>query len=102
MIIFVLIIVYVLFGFITYEFVSFSKEWPDVEDIFIEEKNQKNINRMVICVTFWPVWIIIGICVCIFYTIKAILWFFKNLYIALRDIIMSAVDAANKNIKIVK
>mgnify|MGYP006896807536 CR=1 FL=1 len=102
MIILVLIIVYVLFGFLTYEFVSFSKKWPDVEDIFMEEKNQEHINRMVISVAFWPVWIIIGIGVCIFYTIKAILWFFKKLYIALRDIIMSAVDAANKNIKIVK
>ena len=102
----IFILFYILFGTLTYETLSMIKEWPDLFDFLDktkkEKRTQKEVNNLVLSFTFWPVWGVIGALCVIYIIIKAIYWFFKNLYIALRDTIMSAVDAANKNIKIVK
>ena len=84
------IILYILFGFLTYEILSVAKNWPDIFDFLdkYERKyiSQKEINSLVLSVTFWPVWTIIGALYVIYIIIKAICWFFKNLYIAFKDL----------------
>lgn len=86
----IFILFYILFGVLTYETLSIAKNWPDFFD-FLEKderkyRSQKEINSLVLSVTFWPVWAIIGALCIIYIIIKAICWFFKNLYIAFKDL----------------
>ena len=86
----IFIIFYILFGILTYEILSMAKDWPDLFDFLdkYEKKHrtQKEINSLVLCVTFWPVWGVIGGLYVIYIIIKVLYWFFKNLYIALKDL----------------
>lgn len=84
------IILYIFAGFLTYESLSVAKDWPDLFDYLEKDerkhKSQKEINSLVLSVTFWPVWAVIGALYVIYIIIKAICWFFKNLYIAFKDL----------------
>lgn len=86
----IFIIFYILFGILTYEILSMAKDWPDLFDFLEkyerERRTQKEINSLVLSVAFWPVWGVIGVLCVIYIIIKALYWFFKNLYIAVKDL----------------
>lgn len=89
--IFIFILFYILFGVLTYETLSTIKEWPDLFDFLDktekEKRTQKEVNSLVLSISFWPVWGIIGGIHIIYIFIKALWWFFKNLYIAFKDLL---------------
>jgi heme/copper-type cytochrome/quinol oxidase subunit 2 len=74
--IFVLILLYFAIGFIIVALYGFHY---DCDMIFSPANTEDENNKLILIWTFWPFYII-------YIIIKAIVYYFKHLYIAIRDI----------------
>lgn len=74
--IFVLILIYFTIGFIILAIYAMSH---DCDIIFSSTNTEDENNILILIWTFWPFYII-------YIIIKAIVYYFKHLYIAIRDI----------------
>lgn len=92
---FLLLLMYICFGFITYGFVCIwhitnDKYIPDFDDIFDRGLEQEDKNRLVLVLTFWPIVFIILIVGFAIKAIKAIwialVWYGKSLWTAIKDL----------------
>ncbi len=93
-----LIFAYILLGFFTYSGMSMSFDWPDFFDVFGTEykTEQKDINKLVLIMVFWPICWVFGFFVLLYYVFKGIYWFIKNFIIAICDVFRSCLDYLKK------
>ena len=94
-----LIFAYALFGFFVYAIVSQTFDWPNPFDIFSSGTDQKDINKFILTMVFWPIWVVVGVLYASYYVIKGLYWFFKNLVIALIDLVKDIMNYINKIIQ---
>ena len=93
-----LIFVYILFGFFTYSGMAMSFDWPDFFDVCGKDykTEQKDINKLVLIMVFWPICWVFGLFVLLYYVFKGIYWFIKNFIIAICDVFHSCLDYLKK------
>jgi len=93
-----LIFTYILLGFFTYSFMSMSFDWPDFFDVLGTDYKtaQKDINKLVLIMVFWPICWVFGFFVLLYYVFKGIYWFIKNFIIAICDVFRSCLDYLKK------
>ena len=92
---FLLLLIYIGLGFITYGFVciwhiTHDKYIPDFNDVFDGGLEQEDKNRLILVLTFWPivfVFLVVGFAI---KAIKAIwialVWYAKSLWTAIKDL----------------
>lgn len=70
---------------------SMLKDLPDIFDIFETQCKQEDVYTFVLIFTFWPIYCVIGIICGIIiglkYLIKALVWYFKNLFGSLNNLV---------------
>lgn len=98
-VIFFMILIYALFGVLVYETYSLLSDAPDAFDIFCYDANKEDLYIGILIITFWPIpsifWAFKGIFIGLKYIYKAVVWYGKTLFLAIKSFLQ-------KNVKITK